>query len=160
MQSGKPNLVEVVAVVCGLGLIGALTVPRFTQARQSEADRPDRREQLRVVRCAIELYRQDHGCFPGQRGDGQNEPGSAALLTQLTYCTDAEGRVSALPSNVYCFGPYLRGGWPGGRKEAPSMLVIHGPDTPVYQADAPVEWIYNCDTGQIIANSPPDEETQ
>ena len=159
MQPGKISIIEVAVVLCVLGLVGALTIPRFTRADSAPDARAERRAELRVLRLAIERYRQDHQCFPAQLGDGASPAGSvAAFISQLTSATDANGVVGPATSVRFCYGPYLRDGVPGLDETFEPELFIRIVDR---EASAEGEsapaavFSYNCDTGQITMHAPP-----
>lgn len=159
MQPGKINVVECAVVLCVLGLVGSLTIPRFTRADAAPDDRAERRAQLRVLRVAIERYRQDHQCFPGLMADGASPAGSpAAFVSQLTSATDANGIVGPATSMRFCYGPYLRDGLPaGGAADAEAFVRIMRRGEPMTADEtSPALFVYNCDTGQLIANVPPE----
>lgn len=159
MQPGKINVVESAVVLCVLGLVGALTIPRFTRADVAPGDDAERRAQLRLLRLAIERYRQDHRCYPGQMGDGASPGGSpAAFISQLTSATDANGIVGPATNMRFCYGPYLRDGLPGGTEAGVLVRVIRRGDPLAPDESSPARFVYNCDTGQIIANTAIDGE--
>lgn len=152
------SAVEVIVAVVILGLLVALAIPRFTRAAAHEQD-ARLRGCLKVLRVAIERYYQDHHAFPGQHGDGSSPAASpATFVAQLTKFTDQRGRVSDVKDALHRFGPYLRDGVP--QCPVPPHLgragvhVIRGGTAPAF-ADQAAEagWVYNCQTGQIVANS-------
>ena len=151
------HLVEIAIGIVLLAVVGAFTLPRFSQAAP-ESQRPPLRASLDTLRNAIERYCYDHVAWPGQKTDGQNPGGSAAaLIAQLTQYTDRDGIASPERTARFCYGPYLREGLPGcpvgsavGRR---GVHVVRGDALPGCVPDADAAWIYNCDTGTIVANS-------
>ncbi len=150
------SLLELVIAVVLLGIVAALAVPRFSRADPPSAD-PGLRENLALLRSAIELYYYEHGAWPGQRGDGENPPGSrGAFAQQLTQFSAPDGQVSPVRTEMCCLGPYLRGGIPpcpvppcAGCSE---VALVTG--EPAFQPGADrVGWVYNPQTGAIAANS-------
>ena len=149
------SLLELILVVVLLGIVAALTVPRFSRAEPRPED-PGVRERLSVLRSAIELYYYDHGAYPGQRSDGTHPAGSAeAVRSQLTALTDEEGNVCQTRSASCRYGPYLRLGIPPcPLTPTNSTGILMVPATPELVETAPeAGWAYNCETGDIAANS-------
>jgi prepilin-type N-terminal cleavage/methylation domain-containing protein len=153
------NLIELILAVIILGVVAALTIPRFSSAAPVADEGQLLRERLKTLRVAIERYYQDHGTFPGQQGDGQNAAGTeAAFVSQLTRFTDLYGHVKDAPDAGFPLGPYLRDGLPpcpvpprAGRSGVYIIRASAGLAFVEHQTAA--GWIYNCDTGQIAPNS-------
>jgi hypothetical protein len=151
------HLVEIVIAVVMLAVVGAFTLPRFSQAAP-ESQRPPLKASLDTLRNAIERYCYDHVAWPGQKTDGENPAGSAAaLLAQLTQYTDRDGIASPERTARFCYGPYLRDGLPdcpvAGAAGRRGVHVVQGAALPSCVPDVAAAWIYNCDTGTIVANS-------
>lgn len=154
------SLVELIVVVILLGIVAALTIPRFSRAATHRGE-SELRPRLRMLRSAIEAFYYDHGFHPGARPDGTAEgvAGSeAAFVSQLCHYTDADGVVSQVRDERFCFGPYLAEGVPScpvpPRRGVKGVYVIRGGQIPRYKPDAPgAGWVYNCDTGYICVNS-------
>ena len=115
------------------------------------------RQNLSVLRSAVELYYYEHAEYPGENGDGTNAAASeAALVAQLTLFTDADGAVNATKTATYRYGPYLRTGLPPC-PVAPRVgkagveMVITPPAYTAAAADA--GWVFNYQTGDICVNS-------
>lgn len=150
------SLVEIIVALVVLGLVAVIAVPRLSRA-QSLDPGAELRADLRVLRCAIEAYYQDHGVYPGQTRDPLDPAGNAArLVAQLTSFTDAAGNPSPVRDAEHPFGPYLRDGVPGC--PAPpvtgnvGVIVLTGLEpAPIVAVDA--GWRYDARTGQITANS-------
>jgi type II secretory pathway pseudopilin PulG len=159
MERKAVSIVEVVVALILLGIVAALTVPHFSQA----ATGPDKglvlREDLQILRVAIERYFQDHHAYPAQHGDGENAGGTAAsFVAQLSRFTDEAGHVAATRDGTHRFGPYLRDGVPGCpvalTPGSAGVRLVAGAAPPEYDARAVgAGWIYNYETGQIAANS-------
>lgn len=156
------SLLEVLVAVVMLGLVAALTLPRFGSAAASPDDTTLLRDRLRVLRIAIERYHQDHGVYPAMRGDGHYPAGTAgAFVSQLCAFTDADGLASDRRSERFCFGPYLRDGvppCPAGAAPASSAVYVRsaGGEAAPTQDDLGGDvlgrgWVYDPATGQISA---------
>jgi len=152
------SLVELIVAVVVLGLVAVLTIPRLTRA----AAAPDRsaalKTELKILRCAVERYYQDHGVYPGCAGDGENAAGTgAALVGQLCGFTDAQGHAASTRDERHRFGPYLRDGIPANPVlpgSSTGVRLMQGNVVPTPVADArEAGWVYNCDTGRLVANT-------
>ena len=146
------SLVELVIVVVILGIIAAIAVPRLSRAAKGAGDAA-LSGSLATLRGAIDMYAAEHdSAYPG--ADGSEEQ----LIDQLTEKTDAAGNVGAT-AGVHIYGPYLRRGFPpvpvGPNTGATRvMLTETSPLTLVVdETDAEYGWIYNYQTGDIIANT-------
>ncbi len=164
---GGVSAIELVLVVVILGLLAALAIPRFSRAGQSSAE-TEVRERLMVLRTAIEMYHRDHGEYPcgdadfAERSDFAVEsesPRMDCFAAQLTKFTSKSGALSERREGPFVFGPYLRGGVPAspltkaGDARA-RVLVVSGATEAEFQRAFPqADWVYNCDTGAIAANS-------
>ncbi len=151
------SIIELVVVVVILGIVAVLAIPQLTRAAASDDDAVLARR-LKIMRLAIERYRQDHGTYPSQTGDGTNPAGSeAAFVAQLTGFTDAQGHAADTADAVHCLGPYLRDGIPpmplAPRAGGTEVCVLSGAAGLVLVSESGAGWIYHCDTGQIAANS-------
>jgi type II secretory pathway pseudopilin PulG len=154
------SLIELIVAVIILGIVAALTIPRFSRAATHPGER-ELRPRLRVLRSAIESFYYDHGFHPAARPDGtpQGATGSeAAFVSQLCQYSDADGVVSPVRDERFRFGPYLMEGVPpcpvSPRRGLNGVHVIRGRMMPRYTPTAAsAGWVYNCDTGYICANS-------
>lgn len=153
------TVIEVIIVVIIVGLIAALTIPKLSRGATGIGDEQSLRNQVSVLRNAIEMYFYDHAAYPAAKGTGRASAGSsAAFRQQLTMFTDRDGNVSEERSSRFAFGPYLRRGIPGfaggGAEVKSEVVVIDGTTAPAYRADRPnAGWIFNMHTGEICANS-------
>ena len=93
------SLVELMIVVAVLGILAAIVVPQFqqhaTQAREAVA-----KDNLRILRGAIELYTARHGGVPPgyQNNNPQSSPSDSVFNQQLII----EGRyISEMPNNPF-----------------------------------------------------------
>ena len=122
------SLLEMVTVVLIIGVVAAIAVPRFTNAADN-ARNSALREDLVVMREAIELYYIDHGAYPSGTG--------AVVATQLT--TEIGG-----------FGPYVS-------EIPPAPVGINHGETSIGISFLPQPalplgsggWVYHAATGNI-----------
>jgi prepilin-type N-terminal cleavage/methylation domain-containing protein len=153
------TVLEVVLAMVILGLVALIAIPRLSPAATAPDSGTLLRERLRILRVAIERYYQDHGVYPGQRGDGRNAARTeAAVLAQLVRFTAVEGDVAEIGDEVHCCGPYLRDGMlicpVPPRAGLAGVHVIGGTAAPAFIEQAlEAGWVYNCDTGRIGPNS-------
>lgn len=151
------SLVELVIVIVILGIIAAIAIPRVTRGANA-AGEAALRANLSILRAAIELYASEHGGYhPAALPDGLgNTAGSPqAFENQLLKYTDARGNVADKKDATHIYGPYLRKGIPplpvGKNKGANTVSVANnGPECAV---DDGTGWVYNSDSGEIIANA-------
>ena len=140
------TLVEVLIVVMVFAIMAATVLPQFTAAND-EALEAALRQDLKLLRSQIELYKFQHnGNYPGK---GSIHPED--FLNALLLSSDADGATG--PINSKPFGPYFLGQLPpnpftgGTRVRIVDDVAAEVPD------NDPVEgWIYNPVTGKIKAN--------
>jgi general secretion pathway protein G len=93
------TLVEILIVVIILGILAAIVIPQFSSA-SIESRENMVRENLRVIRAQINVYRAQHQDIPpGCDVDGNVS--EELFVAQMTEPTDEYGQ----PGNTY--GPYL-----------------------------------------------------
>jgi prepilin-type N-terminal cleavage/methylation domain-containing protein len=103
------TLAEVLIVVAILGILAAIVIPRY-QEHTALAKEAAAKDNLRVLRNAIELYATQHNETPPGYLDGV-VTGAITFIWQLTWHSDAPGRVSQSLAPGYIYGPYLKS-WP------------------------------------------------
>ncbi len=137
------SLTEVIIAIIILAMIAALAMPRRSQAAATNPE-ATLREQLRVLRVAIERFRQDHnGLLPGGV-----DCAADLVVRQLCGRTDATGRPVDGNEGNGLFGPYLRA--------IPRSAMRNSADTtmPLVTDDQPADWHFDCRTGYIRAQVP------
>lgn len=134
------SAIELLIVLVILGLVAALAIPQFSRASDETREQALRRT-LATLRTAIDLYHADYGRYPGsssESGDGSGS--SAALLQQLAHRNGGKLYLrDGLPAS-----PVGRGG---------GVEIVRGDALPAFSPESHADWIYNCDTGYIVANS-------
>jgi prepilin-type N-terminal cleavage/methylation domain-containing protein len=151
------SLVELVVVIIILAVISAIAIPRIGRGAKG-ADESALGQNLAILRSAIEMYSAEHGGkYPGGTADGKgNAAGSAlAFENQLLKYSDKSGTVGdskdAATGKIY--GPYLHKipvltvGANNGQND---VTVVTGVTAPT--VGGATGWVYNSDTGKLIAN--------
>lgn len=141
------SLVELVVVIVIIGIIAAMAIPRLSRG-SAGAGTSALAGNLATLRNAIQLYSAEHaGKFPGHdSGDAKDH---------LTKFTDAAGGTAAARSATHIFGPYLVSfpPMPIGNKSAPTAVAIDAVNSPPATTAGNEGWVYNPNTGEIIANA-------
>ena len=153
MKEKAFTLVEVILVVTILGILAALVMPTFqghiAKARESAA-----KDNLRVMRNQIELYKLQHkGVQPGYV-DGSGAP-VALLQLQFTRTTTETGVASSstVPSDPYLYGPYVKK-LPENpyNKLSNITYVAESTDFSAAVDGTSSGWLYKKETGEIKIN--------
>lgn len=131
------SLVEMAVVMVIVGVLAAIAVPRVSRAG-SGAKEAALRQELKILRSAIELYSAEHG--------GQY-PSVGNFEEQLTLYTDFDGDAQPTPDTTHIFGPYLTKvpELPAGEEEGSSDV---GADE-----SAGKGWVFDAAAGTIKANA-------
>jgi prepilin-type N-terminal cleavage/methylation domain-containing protein len=160
------SLVELLIVVIILAILAAIVVPQFANtandARGSAAD-----SSLAGMRSAVELYKQQHGAYPGaQAATGGTCPAGSAAGTgaansnqaftdQLTRYTNITGQSCTGTDATYNLGPYLRAVPVNPKNNLATVQILTGAVLGALPApDNSHGWIFNVVTGEMAADSP------
>ena len=153
MKEKAFTLVEVILVVTILGILAALVMPTFqghiVKARESAA-----KDNLRVMRNQIELYKLQHKGIPPGYLNGSGVP-EALLHLQFTGTTTETGAASpsTVPSAPYLHGPYV--------KKLPENSfnklsnIVYVPEATDFSAavdGTSSGWLYKKETGEFKIN--------
>ena len=162
-QSGF-TLVELLIVAIILAILAAIIVPQFASTTV-DAQESALRANAAGMRSAIDLYRQQHGEYPGRltavsgasctatKGTGLADSESA-LVSQLSLYTDAAGAAcSQQMAGLYPFGPYIQ-------DETIPTNPITGDDTVIISTAGDLNlspatgggWQYDVVSGKFIVN--------
>jgi len=150
------TLVEILIVVAILGILAAIVIPTFSGHIQ-EAKEAAAKDDLRILRNAIELYASQHNNVPPgyPLGNTSLNPVYLFFITQLTYFSDKDGRYNnSIRTDAYPLGPYLSAipKNPFNGLETVKMTA-NGQNMPA-QADGIGGWIYKAATKDIRLNRP------
>ena len=156
------TLVELLIVVIILAILAAIVVPQFTattdDARASAFD-----SNLAAMRAAVELYRQQHGAYPGAVAagtatcvNGTNETaavGDAAFVTQMTRYTNAAGEAcTGTDPTQFRFGPYLKDGIPVNPLGTNNTVAVVTTGTLGLASAGGDGWRFDSVTGELIGD--------
>jgi len=158
------SLFEIIVIVGILAIVALLSVPQPGRAAGPSPAEVELRNNLRILRVAIEQYYRDHGVYPGVTAD-EPTPSVERLIAQLTQHSDRDGRTSPQGGAPFVFGPYLSRGIPQnpfvprgspGRPHPRNVIRLAGSDAAAPDAP-PAAWVYDPATGRIQAStaSPP-----
>jgi len=102
------TLMEMLIVVAILGILAAIILQEF-QTQSELAKEAAAKDNLRILRNAVELYAAQHsGIPPGYTNNNpSNTSGGTIAAAQLTKPTNASGQYDQSGS-AYRFGPYLK----------------------------------------------------
>ena len=94
------SVVELLIVVAILGILAAIVVPQF-QSQSTRARKAVAKDNLRILRAAIELYTAQHsGIPPGYKDDDpQTPPTSAIFYDQLVVNGTYMAKIPKNPFN-------------------------------------------------------------
>lgn len=169
------TLVELLIVVIILALLAAIVVPQFASSTD-DAKLASLDTTLSNVRAAIDLYKQQHGEYPGELTavdaacTGTDGTGTAvdattraqAFLDQLSLYTDAQGGACSIKDANFKYGPYLKKNTLPDNPitnvgSALAEFVVVNTGDLVMAADGPDGgWKYDVLTGKFIANDDTD----
>lgn len=162
------TLVELLIVVIILAILAAIVVPQFSNSTQ-DAKVSALDNTLANVRSAIDLYRQQHGSYPGlltavpaagcatgTKGVGAADT-EAAFTEQLTLYTDLNGGACSIADATFKFGPYLKtadNSLPQNAVTENNAVVISTTgDLAMTSAQTPgAGWKYDTVSGKFIAD--------
>ncbi len=164
------TLVELLIVVIILAILAAIVVPQFSSstddARLSALD-----TNLGTMRSTIEIFRAQHGVYPGTAPAGTISTGcttagvntatAAGFIDQMRYATDANGfscvTVAAGGEANFRFGPYMRNGVPDepttGKGSTAGDIAVTTAGTKLTGATNAAGWKYDSKSGEFIAAS-------
>jgi prepilin-type N-terminal cleavage/methylation domain-containing protein len=147
------SLVELVLVVAIIGILAGIAVPRISQAGKN-AEAKAVQATLANVRNAIDRYYAEHGKYPGYNSS-TGAPNGAFFVNQLTQYTNAKGRVAAMPTGAYKFGPYLGKPFPTNPFNGLSNVKVREDRTGVFALGSS-GWVATLSDGTFTINTDAD----
>jgi len=153
MKEKAFTLVEVILVVTVLGILGALVLPTF-QGHIAKAREPAAKDNLRVIRNQIELYKLQHKGIPPGYVNGSGAP-TALLELQFTATTTETGAVSPsiVPAEPFVNGPYIRKLPENPYNKLSNIVCV--PEATAFSAavdGTSSGWLYKKETGEFKIN--------
>ena len=157
------TLVELLIVAIILAILAAIVVPQFASTT-NDAEESALRANLAAIRSAVDLYRQQHGEYPGVSASsggactGTAGTGAAgnqvAFVDQLTRYTNAAGESCSTPDVGYTFGPYLKEDVIPSNPISDSSVIamIAVGDLNMAADGAGLGWKFDTASGKFIAN--------
>ncbi len=160
------TLVELLIVVIILAILAAIVIPQFASTTD-DAKLAALDTTLASTRSAIDLYKQQHGVYPGANAAsggtctggtiGTGAAGSAAAFTeQMILYTDANGNACSISSATYKFGPYLKKALPvdpiGGTVATVAISTAGNLTMIADSPPGPGGWKYDTVAGKFIVN--------
>lgn len=156
------TLVELLIVTIILAILAAIVVPQFAattdDARTSAFD-----ANLAALRSAVELYRQQHGAYPGNIAataatciNGTNETaavGNASFVTQMTRFTNQAGQAcTGTDPTQFRFGPYLKDGIPTNPLGTVNTVTVVNTGVLGLASGGTGGWRFDSITGELIGD--------
>jgi len=156
------TLVELLIVTIILAILAAIVVPQFTattdDARASAYD-----SNLSGLRSAVELYRQQHGAYPGNVAataatcvNGTNQTGAVGAVSfdlQMTLFTNQAGQAcTGTDPNQFRFGPYLKDGIPANQLGSTNAITVVNTGVLGLASGATGGWRFDSITGELIGD--------
>ena len=147
------TLVEIMIVVLILGILGAISLPAFSNAAL-EARLSILRDDLRILRTQVAVFRSQHrGVAAGYPGcDITAQPTEASLIEYMTQLSDAYGQTAPLGTAGFHYGPYLREMPPNPINRKTAVQVIGSAQPFPAAADDSHGWIYKPATLEFRAD--------
>jgi prepilin-type N-terminal cleavage/methylation domain-containing protein len=156
------TLVELLIVVIILAILAAIIVPQFADSA-NDARQSAYSTDLGNLRAVVELYRQQHGSYPGAvaatAGTCVNGAavvsavGSASFATQLTRYTNAAGQAcTGFDATQFRFGPYLREGIPANPLGTSNTVTVVTAGILGITSAATGGWRFDSVTGELIGD--------
>jgi general secretion pathway protein G len=149
------SLVELMIVVAVLGILAAIVVPQF-QSHTTEARGAAAKNNLHILRAAIELYAAQHNDvppgYPG--GEPSGSPDPAVFVSQLIKSTNESGHVAAIGTAGYPFGPYISEPAENPFNDKFILLMVGNSESLPAEATGGFGWIYKAATREIRLDWP------
>jgi type II secretory pathway pseudopilin PulG len=135
------HLLDALLVVAIMAVGTAVAMPLLNAAHDRATDAA-LRQNLRIVRGQIALYKMEHGGRPPLLFEG--------TFPQLVHATDSEG-VPGPPGKDYPYGPYLPGGMPANPYTGVSVVTATDTFPPTVPSGVG-GWLYHQPTGRVAAD--------
>ncbi len=156
------TLVELLIVVIILAILAAIVVPQLGNTT-NDANQAAFDTNLANMRSVVELYRQQHGTYPGGvastgatcvngAADG-GAIGTAAFLTQLTRYTNSAGAAcTGFDAAQFRYGPYLKEGIPNNPLGTSATVTVVSTGILGLSSGGTGGWRFDAITGELIGD--------
>jgi general secretion pathway protein G len=156
-QGGRGfTLIEILIVVVILGVLGAIVLPKFSDASTTTRENT-LKDDLRYVRTQIIVFKAQHAdTAPGYPGGKTSaSPTEQDFLLQMTGLTDEYCNV-AKQSSVKKLGPYFKKMPVNPLNSLSTILIVPNGSSmpPAGLPDSSTGWIYKPQTLELIPNTP------
>lgn len=156
------TLVELLIVVIILAILAAIVVPQFSDSA-NDARQSAYSTNLGNMRAVVELYRQQHGVYPGavaatagvcvNGAPVVSAVGSASFKAQLQNYTNAAGQAcTGFDAAQFRFGPYLREGVPTNPLGTSSTVTVVTAGVLGLASGGTGGWRFDSVTGELIGD--------
>jgi general secretion pathway protein G len=145
------TLIEILIVVVILGILGAIVLPKFSDASQTARENT-LKDDLRYLRTQIVVFKAQHKDVPPGYPSGAMgaAPTQADFVEQMTHNTDSSCKVGS--GGAYKLGPYVSKMPANPVTGLETVLLV--PNGGAFPApDNSTGWIYKPQTLEIIPNS-------
>ena len=161
-KSSGFTLVELLIVVIILAILAAIVVPQLG-ATTDDASRAAYDTNLSNLRAVMEIYRQQHGEYPGASdssgatcvngsADG-GSAGTASLVKQLTRFTNSAGLAcTGFDATQFRFGPYLKDGVPTNPLGTSNVITVVNTGVLGLASGGTGGWRFDSITGELIGD--------
>lgn len=156
------TLVELLIVVIILAILAAIVVPQFS-ATTDDAKQAAFDSNLASLRAVVELYRQQHGDYPGKVAataavcvNGANQTaavGTPSFPVQLVNYTNAAGQAcTGFDASQFKYGPYLKEGIPDNPLGSNNTVTVVSTGVLGLSSAATGGWRFDSVTGELIGD--------
>ena len=150
------TLIEILIVVVILGILGAVVMPKFSNASR-EASENMLKDDLRYLRTQVVVFKAQHRDVPPgyPAGDKSAAPTADDFVLHMTKASDEVFDIGPASATRKC-GPYLpkMPANPLNLKSTITVVADGQPMPPAGMPDNSSGWIYKPQTLEIIPNSP------
>jgi general secretion pathway protein G len=154
--AGGFSLIEILVVVVILGVLGAIVLPKFSDASNITRENT-LKDDLRYVRTQIIVFKAQHGnTAPGYPGGKTTaSPTEQDFLLQLTGYTDEYCNI-VKQNTQQRLGPYLKKMPVNPLNGLSTILIVPNGSAmpPAGLPDKSTGWIYKPQTLELIPNTP------